>query len=456
MVRDMDRVGESFAKSGRARRGVISGARPNPWLMLALGVAGQGSACVFMYGLPFLLPTFQSEQGLSLAQAGVVVGAPSAGMLFTLVAWGWIADRYGERLVMTVGLGLATVLLVPAAFSTGPGALAALLGVAGAAGAATNVASGRVVLGWFPKERRGVAMGWRQCSQPLGVAVAGVVTPLAVHIGGVRGALLAMAAICLVMTLCAGFLIVDPPRPAAVARSAGTPGRRPGNASPYGNPALWRVHAASMLLVVPQFATAAFALTYLVAERNWPAATASGLITVAQFAGAGGRLLCGRWSDRVGSRVRPMRQLALVNAAAMICLALAVHAQATRLGGVVAPALLIAALVISMSGNGLAFTAVSELAGSSWAGRAMGVQNTVQNLVAAGTPPALGALITHTGFGTAFALAGVIALAASAVTPAATRAATCATARAAAPADRGSADRTGETLTRPEAPRAGS
>lgn len=401
--------------------------------MLALGVAGQGSACVFMYGLPFLLPTFQTERGLSLAQAGVVVGAPSAGMLFTLVAWGWIADKYGERLVMTVGLGLATMLLVPAAFSTGPGALAALLGLAGAAGAATNVASGRVVLGWFPEERRGVAMGWRQCSQPLGVAVAGVVTPVAVHVGGVRGALLAMAAICLVMTLCAGFLIVDPPRHATTSRSTDTPG-----GSPYGNPALWRVHAASMLLVVPQFATAAFALTYLVAERNWPAATASGLITVAQFAGAGGRLLCGRWSDRVGSRVRPMRQLALVNAAAMVCLAAAVHVQATRMGGAAAPALLIAALVISMSGNGLAFTAVSELAGSSWAGRAMGVQNTVQNLVAAGTPPALGALITHTGYGTAFALAGVTALAASAVTP----------------ARRGSADRAGETLTRPEPPRA--
>ncbi|MEZ0073734.1 hypothetical protein [Planotetraspora sp. GP83] len=47
----------------------------------------------------------------------------------------------------------------------------------------------------------------------------------------------------------------------------------------------------------------------------------------------------------------------------------------------------------------------------------MGAQNTVQNLVAAGTPPALGALITHTGFGTAFALAGALALAASAASP---------------------------------------
>jgi MFS family permease len=377
---------------------------PNRWVMLSLGVAAQGSGCVFMYGLPFLLPALQAEYGLSLAEAGVIVGAPSAGMLFTLIAWGWIADRYGERIAMTAGLALATAFLGLAAWVTHPAASAALLALAGAGGASANAASGRVVLGWFPKERRGVAMGWRQTAQPLGVAVAGAVTPPAVHLGGVHGALLVMAVICLVTTVCVAIMVVDPPRPEPV------PGRRA--ASPYANPGLWRVHGASMLLVVPQFATAAFALTYLATERHWAAATASQVVAAAQFAGAGGRLLCGRWSDRAGSRVGPMRRLALINAVAMLCLAAAVQA-----GNAAAPALLIAALVIAMSGNGLAFTAVSELAGSTWAGRAMGAQNTVQNLVAAATPPVLGALITHAGFGTAFALAGGLALAAAVATP---------------------------------------
>ncbi|MEW9530876.1 MFS transporter [Microbispora sp. NPDC049125] len=377
---------------------------PNRWVMLSLGVAAQGAGCVFMYGLPFLLPALQAEYGLSLAQAGAVVGAPSAGMLFTLIAWGWIADRFGERIAMAGGLAVATAFLGLAATTGGPGALAVFLGLAGAAGASANAASGRVVLGWFPKERRGVAMGWRQTAQPLGVAVAGAVIPPAAHLWGVRGALLVMAGICLVTTVCVALMVVDPPRPAHA------PGH--GSASPYGDLSLWRVHGASMLLVVPQFATAAFALTYLVSERHWTVATAGQVVAAAQFAGAGGRLLCGRWSDRAGSRVGPMRRLALINAAAMLCLAAAAGA-----GNAAAPALLIAALVISMSGNGLAFTAVSELAGAAWAGRAMGAQNTVQNLVAAATPSALGALITHAGFGTAFAVAGALALTASAATP---------------------------------------
>ncbi len=369
--------------------------------MLGLGMAAQAAGCVFMYGLPFLLPVLRAELGLGLAQAGLIVGAPSAGMLLTLIAWGWAADRFGERPAMTLGLGLATAFLVCAAFTTTPGPLAALLALAGASGASANAASGRVVLGWFPAERRGVAMGWRQTAQPIGVAVAGAVLPL---MGSVREALLAMAAICLVTAVAVAFLVVDPPRrpPAA--------GERTG--SPYRSPGLWRVHGASMLLVVPQFATATFALTYLVAERHWDPAHAGQLVAVAQFGGAGGRLLCGRWSDRARSRVRPMRRLALLNATVMVLLALAVQA-----GSLAGTPLLIAALVISMSGNGLAFTAVSEMAGSAWAGRALGGQNTVQNLVAAATPAALGALITQAGFGAAFGLAGALAVAAALATP---------------------------------------
>src|SRR5258708_33704579 len=98
-------------------------------------------------------------------------------MLFTLIVWGWVADRHGERLAMTAGLSLAVCFLTAAAFAAGPVVMGVLIALAGASGAAANAASGRVVLGWFPKEKRGVAMGWRQTAQPLGVALAGLIVP---------------------------------------------------------------------------------------------------------------------------------------------------------------------------------------------------------------------------------------------------------------------------------------
>ena len=76
------------------------------WLVLAVGVFAQTAACSFVYGLPFVVPLLRDTEGLSLAQVGAYVGAPTVGLLCTLVLWGAAADRSGERGVMTVGLAL--------------------------------------------------------------------------------------------------------------------------------------------------------------------------------------------------------------------------------------------------------------------------------------------------------------------------------------------------------------
>src|SRR5262249_59764293 len=57
--------------------------------------------------------------------------------------------------------------------------------------------------------------------------------------------------------------------------------------------------------------------------RHWPAPAAGALLAVTATAGAGSRLAAGYWSDRVGSRMRPMRALALAIAAVLVALAAA-------------------------------------------------------------------------------------------------------------------------------------
>ncbi len=371
--------------------------------MLALGMAAQGASCVFMYGLPVLIPVLRGE-GLTLAQAGMVVGAPSAGMLFTLVLWGWYADRRGERVTMSLGQGLAGVVLAVAAF-TSPSVpvLGLMLGLAGALGSSANSASGKVVLGWFPAEKRGVAMAFRQAAQPVGIAVAALALPGVAAAYGLRGALAVLAGICIVTSLLVAALVVDPPR--------GEPGAVADGGNPYRLAQLWRIHGAAMLLVVPQFTTAAFTFDFLVG-RGWDPGAAGRLLAGVQIFGALCRLACGRWSDAVGSRLRPMRQLAIVNGLTGLTAAAAIG-WSHRLG----PGLLIAALIVAMAGNGFAFTAVAELAGSAWAGRALGVHNMVQNMVGAATPAVFGAIIAGAGYAPGFAVAAVFALIAVFVTP---------------------------------------
>ena len=192
---------------------------------------------------------------------------------------------------------------------------------------------------------------------------------------------------------------------------------------------LWRIHAASALLVVPQFAVATFALVFLVEAHGLEPVAAGRLLAIAQACGALSRLGAGVWSDRVGSRMRPMQALAL--ATALILAALAGGA-AVRAPWAIAA--LFAAVIVSVSTNGLAFTAVAEHAGSAWAGRALGIQNTGQNAFAAATPPVLAAVIGAVGYPAAFGMVALFPLAAAALVPAGgERLAYAQMARAAAP-----------------------
>lgn len=382
--------------------------RSRRWLILALGMSAQTASCAFLYGIPFLVPVMRADLGISLTTAGLIVAAPSVGLLATLIVWGAAADAYGERLIMGLGLGASGALVAVAAVTTsGLPTLFTLLLLAGACAASVNAASGRVVMGWFAADERGFAMGLRQTAQPLGVGLAALGLPPLAELYGFRIALLFPAVLALVMAVLVGALVVDPPRPAV------TPTTDVTRASPSRAPTLWRLHGASALLVVPQFAVSAFAPVYLVGMHGWNALSAGWFVAGVQVLGALGRVAAGSWSDRVASRLRPIRQLAVASAAAMLLVAL---------GDLTWPMLVLIALalaaVISVCDNGLGFTASAELAGVAWAGRAMGVQNTAQNVAAAATPPALGLVIEGGGYALAFCVAAVFPAVAVTLVPA--------------------------------------
>ncbi len=379
------------------------------WLILLVGLIAMTAGCTFQYGIAYLIPALRHD-GYSLVRASFLVACPTIGLLLTLIGWGAIADRRGERSVLSAGLGLAGIVLIAARSVHGYAGLAVCLGLAGAAGGSVFAASGRLILGWFARHERGLAMGIRQSAQPLGVALAAATLP-ALGASGTAVPLTALGGFCLVAAALVVVFVRDPARQAEPARGTPAPGAA-GPASPYRQPVLWRIHAASALLVVPQFTVATFALVYLVDARGWEAASAGRLLAVAQACGAISRLAAGYWSDRAGSRMRPMRILALCTAAAMFGLAAAAAA-----GSAVAVPILLACSVVAVSTNGLAFTAVAEYAGSSWAGRALGIQNTGQNALAAATPPVLALAIGSAGFGASFAVVAVFPLVAALFVP---------------------------------------
>lgn len=375
--------------------------------MLGTGLIATLSATVFINGIAFLIPALNDVRGINLAEAALLSAMPSFGMVVTLIAWGYILDIVGERIVLTAGLSLtAAAALIAAAVPESMLTEGIALFGGGMAAASANTASGRLVTGWFPPQQRGLAMGIRQTAQPLGIALAALVLP---ELGerNISVALLFPAAVCAVSAVLCAVWVRDPARPE---RSTADKAEL---ASPYrGTTVLWRIHFASALLMVPQTVVLTFMLVWLMKNQHWSIATAGVLVSFSQLLSALGRIAVGRWSDRLGSRMRPIRIIAMAAAVVMVLLAIADHAHSAM-----AVTLMVAASVITVLDNGLAFTAIPEVAGRFWSGRAMGAQNTTQRLTAAVGPPVFGEMIDATGYPLAFAVCALFPLLALPVVP---------------------------------------
>ena len=103
--------------------------------MLAAGTLAQTSFSAIGVGLPAIAPAIRDAFGLSLAQVGAVLSSHWLGTLVTLLPWGLLTDRIGERMVLATGLGTCGLLLVVAGRAETFWQLYALLFLAGAAGA---------------------------------------------------------------------------------------------------------------------------------------------------------------------------------------------------------------------------------------------------------------------------------------------------------------------------------
>lgn len=377
------------------------------WSMLGIALTATLFANVFVNGVAFLIPMLHSERGMDLAAAGLLSAMPSFGMVITLIAWGYLVDRFGERIVLTVGSALTAAAAFAAASVSSLLVVGVFLFLGGMAAASSNSASGRLVVGWFPPRQRGLVMGIRQTAQPLGVGLGALVIPRLAQSHGVAVALLFPAAACAAAAVICVLGVLDPPRaPRAEAAQQDL-------ANPYrGSAVLMRIHAVSVLLVVPQVMLWTFTLVWLITDRGWSATSAGALVTAAQVLGAVGRIAAGRWSDLTGSRLRPIRSIAVAAVFAMGLLALT-----DQLDWSVSVVVMVIASVITVSDNGLAFTAIAEIAGPFWSGRALGTQNTSQLLSAGIVPPVFGALIGVAGFPLAFAACAVFPLIALPLVP---------------------------------------
>jgi sugar phosphate permease len=374
---------------------------PYRWTILALGTGAQTAYSAVFLGIPVLAPALQREYDLDLTEVGLAIAAANAGSVFTLLAWGLLADRVGERVVLAAGLTGCGAGLLVAAFAPSFAVLVVALTLGGAAGASVNAASGRAVMSWFGREERGFALGIRQTALPIGGLLAALFLPPIEAAGGVRAGLIALAAGCLLAAVAGASGLREAPHEEGELTAIGHPVR---------DRRMWQLSVGSALVLAAQISILSFLILFLHGERGLSTAAAAGVFAVIQALGAGARIVVGRWSDEIRARIAPLRKLAVGLTATLAAAAALLSAPLPVLIPV-----FVAAGALSLSWNGLSFTAAAELAGRRRAGAALGFQQTALAITSAIAPPAFAAVVEAGSWSLAYGLAAAMPVAGIAV-----------------------------------------
>jgi sugar phosphate permease len=362
------------------------------WAVLAAGTAAQASFSTVSFAIAVLAPALRDRYDLSLTEIGVVLAAEWIGLTFALLPWGFAVDRYGERWTLAGGLAACAALLAAAAYAPSFAWLVLLLGLAGVAGGSVQSGSGRAVMGWFSAQERGLALGIRQTAVPLGGAIAALVLP---QLGSPRAGLLFVA----------GFVLAGALAGALVLRSGTEDHLEAADVEiTLRDRRLWLACWSGGLYLVAQVAMMGFVVLFLHDVHGFSTGEAAAVFAFGQVLAAVSRIAVGRWSDLLGSRVRPLIGIGIVSG-----IALAVVAAVSGAPDWVLVPVLVAATGLSMSWNGLSYTIAAELGGRR-SGAAIGFQQTVLSAVGVAAPVAFAAAVSATSWRAAFALAAAFPL----------------------------------------------
>lgn len=363
--------------------------------MLAAGTAAQASFSAVLIGLPVLGPSLQQTYDVSLSEVGVAFSSVWFGPILTLLPWGLLADRIGERAVLASGLGICGILVAAAGWTHSFVALVLLLALAGGMGASVNAASGRAVMQWFAAEQRGFALGLRQTAIPLGGALAAVALPLINGAGGLKASFVFLGALCLAAAVTAAVAVRE--------AAGGDPELAPEDVEwTLRDSRLWILCTGSGLYLFAQISLTTFLVLFLHDAHGLSQGAAAAALGVLQVGAVLTRISAGRISDSMQARVRPLRWIGLASCAGVLLTAVLADAPVV----LIVPAMVVAG-AISMAWNGLSVTAAAELAGRARSGAAIGFQQTTLAVIGVLVPAGFAGVVEASSWRTGFLLASI-------------------------------------------------
>lgn len=371
------------------------------WVILLLATLVQVGVSVLQQVPSALGPVLAEDLELTRAQIGLLSSAIWGGMLFTMLPVGILIDRFGERVVISIGVSAMAVLAFLASRADAFVWLFALFLLASLGASSSAPGGSKAIAAWFHHSGRGGAMGVRQTGVPIGGLVAAILLPPVAVRFGWEASLQTAAAITLATVVCFGLFYRERPL------ETEEPPRPPIGSFLRNTSFLAVTGYAFVFQGALGSATSHLALS-LNEEAGLSFVAAGAFLAVLQIGGGAGRIGWGAASDRMGRRMPVMLLIGLI--ATGSCLVMASVDRPTAMPLIVLLSFLLGCSV--MGWNALHLTLITEATPSHAAATAMGLSLTIAFAGMFLVPPLFGLVADLTGSYAAswLALAGWVAL----------------------------------------------
>ncbi len=178
----------------------------NPWISrLPALVLSHVVGTVNVVSVMAMAPVISADLDLNAAQFGAFVSAYYAAQACGSMPAGAITDRFGVGRTLVLAHALMLLAAVTLAIANGYYQCLGAMFMMGIGYSMNNPSTARGVLDWFPRERRGTAMGLKQVGVPLGGVIAAGNGALAAYVAwqsimwGVAGIIALNGLYCLVL-----------------------------------------------------------------------------------------------------------------------------------------------------------------------------------------------------------------------------------------------------------------
>jgi MFS family permease len=349
-------------------------------------------------------PLMQDQLHLSASQLGFLLSAFYYGYVALMPSVGWLAERYGAKLVLGVGVAVWSIATLTTGFATSFATLVMLRVLLGVGESAAFPCASKVLATSVEVQYLGVANGVFSFGYLIGPAVGTLLGGFLMSIFGWRPVFILFGALSLFWLWPWRRAVVDPP-----AKVQATDESQPSFGQILRQRALWGSSLGHFASNYSFYFILSWLPFYLVKARGMSMGSMAVIASWAYLLNALSALLVGWAADhwiRAGRSPDFVYKgfMALTHVAGIFCMAGMVMLPAT--GSIVS--LFVFEVIAGFSYPGV-FAIPQIIAGPKAAGRWVGVQNAVGNVAGLVAPAITGILVDRTGrFGVAFALTAAV------------------------------------------------